>query len=74
MAPTTGHGLRAELERTRAENALLRAKLIETNLVLMSINPGEGIGRAVVRQYPTDRQITPAAIGEWMRSEYGAVV
>jgi hypothetical protein len=74
MAPTTGHGLRSELERVAAQNALLRVRLIETNMVLMGIDSTEGIGRAVVRQYPADREITPTAIGEWMRSEYGAVV
>ena len=74
MTPTTGHGLRSELERLAAQNMLLRVRLIETTMVLMGVDSTEGIGRATVRQYPTDRQIPPAAIGEWMRSEYGALV
>ena len=67
-AEETGKGLRAQLEKTLAENKTLKGREMARSFDDLGLSLDEGLGKAVAKEY--DGEITTEAIAAYAKSEY----
>lgn len=68
-------GMRAIIERLTAENKELKADKMQDALSKIGLNPEQGLGKAIVKEYNGD--VSLEAISEYAKNEYayeGSVV
>ena len=68
-AEETGKGLRAQLEKTLAENKRLKADKLTDSLTAIGLNETNGLGKAVAKEY--DGEYSQEAIAKFAFDEYG---
>ncbi len=64
----TGKGLRAQLEKTLAENRKLKAREMARSFAEIGLEPDKGLGKAIAKEY--DGEISTDAILEYAKTEY----
>ena len=64
----TGKGLRAQLEKTLAENRKLKAREMTRSFSEIGLEPDKGLGKAIAKEY--DGEISTEAILEYAKNEY----
>ena len=65
----TGKGLRAQLEKTLAENRKLKAREMARSFEQIGLTPDKGLGKAIAKEY--DGEISTDALLEYAKTEYG---
>jgi len=65
----TGKGLRAQLEKTIAENRKLKAREMARSFDEIGLTPDKGLGKAIAKEY--DGEISTEALLEYAKGEYG---
>jgi len=64
-----GSGLRAQLEKTLAENRELKAEKLTDGLVAIGLNENDGLGKAIAKDY--SGEYSKEAIAAFADTEYG---
>ena len=65
----TGKGLRAQLEKTLAENRELKADKMGQTFASLGLETERGLGKAIAKEY--DGELSKDAIAAYAQSEYG---
>jgi len=68
-AEETGKGLRAQLEKTLAENKTLKAEKLTESLEAIGLNESDGLGKAIAKEY--SGEYSKDAIAGYAQEEYG---
>lgn len=61
--------LHAFNKRLKTENRELRGRILESDLAVIGLKPGEGLGKAIAKEY--DGELTTEALATYARDEYG---
>ena len=67
-AEETGKGLRAQLEKTLAENKTLKGREMARSFDDLGLSLDKGLGKAIAKEY--SGEITTEAIAEYAKNEY----
>jgi len=67
----TGKGLRAQLEKTLAENRELKADKLGATFASLGLELDKGLGKAIAKEY--DGALSKEAVAEFAKEEYGYV-
>ena len=68
-AEETGKGLRAQLEKTIAENKSLKADKLTDGITAIGLNENDGLGKAIAKEY--SGEYSKEAIASYAKEEYG---
>jgi len=69
--PETGKGLRAQLEKTLAENKELKADKLGSTFASLGLELDKGLGKAIAKEY--DGALSKEAVAQFAQAEYGYV-